>query len=101
MSIFAHTPRAVREAFHRRVPRALQPGGLLILEAYTPGQVGRTTGGPQDESLTMTLAALESELDGLVFELGTETERDVHEGSGHTGLGAVVQVLARQSGDAI
>jgi hypothetical protein len=35
-------------------------------------------------------------LDGLVFEHAVETERPVVEGVGHTGQGAVVQVLARK-----
>jgi hypothetical protein len=33
---------------------------------------------------------------GLDFEIMRELERDVIEGGGHTGRGAVVQVLARR-----
>jgi hypothetical protein len=96
VSIFAHLPPSVRAPLHRRVVEALTPGGVLVLEAYTPAQIGRGTGGPPVPELTMTLDALHRELDGLVFEHGLETERAVVEGAGHTGMASVVQVLARK-----
>ena len=97
VSIFAHVPPALRRSLHRRVVSSLKPGGVLLLEAYTPDQVGRGTGGPQDSLLTMTLEGLRVELAPLEFVYGEELERDVYEGSGHTGQGAVVQVVARKS----
>jgi hypothetical protein len=48
--------------------------------------------------MTMTLAGLRDELAGLEFVHGVEMLREVHEGPGHTGLGAVVQVIARKPG---
>ncbi len=96
VSIFAHLPPSVRAPLHRRVVDALAPGGLLVLEAYTPAQIGRGTGGPPVAELTMTVDALESELAGLEFEHAIETERDVVEGRGHSGRAAVVQVVARK-----
>ena len=47
--------------------------------------------------LLMTLADLREELSGLKFLIARELERDVIEGSGHSGRGAVVQILARRS----
>jgi hypothetical protein len=43
-----------------------------------------------------TAAILEEELAGLVFEILREVERDVVEGSLHTGTAHVVQALARK-----
>lgn len=96
VSVFAHVPPPVRVDLHRRVVDALVPGGVLLLEAYTPDQVGRGTGGPPTTELTMTLEGLRRELDGLELVVGRELVRDVVEGSGHTGPGAVVQVVARK-----
>jgi SAM-dependent methyltransferase len=96
VSIFAHMPPEVRIDLHQRVVKALAPGGVLILEAYTPAQVGRGTGGPQDPALCMTLDALRTELVGLEFELANECVRSVVEGPLHSGDGAVVQVVARK-----
>lgn len=44
----------------------------------------------------MTPAGLRAELAGLELLVGQEIERAVIEGSGHTGRGAVVQLLARR-----
>ena len=71
---------------------------MFILEAYTPAQLAFSTGGPKDPSLCMTLAALREELAGLELEVARECERDVIEGTHHTGRGAVVQVVARRPG---
>ena len=97
VSIFAHMAPQVRAHLHHRVVEALRPGGVLLLEAYTPDQIGRGTGGPQSAEMTMTLSALEQELAPLELLHAVETERIVVEGPGHTGSGAVVQVIARKT----
>ncbi len=96
VATFAHLPPSLRRNVHSRVVRGLAPGGILLLEAYTPGQLGRGTGGPRELELCMTLQGLREELQGLDFEVANECVRDVIEGSGHTGPGAVVQVAARR-----
>ena len=94
VSIFAHMPPPIRRHVHANLATALRPGGRLILEAYTPAQVGRGTGGPPVPELTMTLDGLRQELVDLEIVHGLETVRSVVEGPGHTGDGAVVQVIA-------
>lgn len=96
VSIFFHMPSAERRRVHGRIVRALRPGGVLILEAYTPKQLEFGTGGPPWEDYLPTAAKLQDELDGLDFLHLLETERDVIEGEGHTGRAAVVQVIARK-----
>jgi SAM-dependent methyltransferase len=96
VSIFAHLPPALRREVHRGVVAGLQSGGVFVLEAYTPAQLAFGTGGPKDPERLMTLAALREELAGLELLIAREVERDVTEGSGHTGRAAVVQILARR-----
>jgi SAM-dependent methyltransferase len=96
VSIFAHMPPEIRRGLHRRVVTALKPGGVILLEAYTPAQIGRGTGGPQAAEMTMSLATLTDELDGLDVVHAIELVRNVVEGPGHTGDGAVVQYIARK-----
>ncbi|MGM0633454.1 MAG: SAM-dependent methyltransferase [Pseudomonadota bacterium] len=93
VSIFCHLPPEARRRLHRQIPGALTAHGVLILEAYTPRQLELGTGGPPDAELMMTADALREELTGLDFRLLMERERDVIEGSGHTGRGAVVQAV--------
>lgn len=94
VSVFAHTPPPVRQRVHGAIAAALRPGGRFVLEAYTPSQIGRGTGGPPVADLTMTLEGLRGELLGMQFSHGVELVRPVIEGIGHSGDGAVVQVVA-------
>lgn len=96
VAIWAHLPPGLRKAVHRKCVASLMRGGVMVLEAYTPSQVGRGTGGPPDPALCMTAADLRTELAGLEFEILAERERDVDEGTYHNGRSAVVQMLARK-----
>ncbi|MGM0914596.1 MAG: SAM-dependent methyltransferase [Pseudomonadota bacterium] len=96
VSIFCHVPAAGRPHLHRQVIRALKPGGVLILEAYTPEQVHRNTGGPDTPDRTPTAAELDAAFAELDIELSRECEREVIEGRGHTGPGCVVQFIAHK-----
>lgn len=97
VSIYAHTPQELRRKLHRQVVAGLKPRGVFILEAYTPAQITNNTGGPKDASLMPTAELLRSELNGLVFDHIAEVERDVVEGSLHTGTAQVVQVVAHRA----
>ena len=96
VSIFAHVPAAVRRLMHAAVIRGLAPGGVLVLEAYRPQQIGRGTGGPPDDERMLDLSRLREELGSLEWVLARELERDVIEGRCHTGLASVVQLVARR-----
>jgi SAM-dependent methyltransferase len=96
VAIFAHLPPGLRADVHRSVVRGLRTGGVFILEAYTPAQLGRGTGGPRSADLLMSIAALRDELAGLDFAVAHELEREVVEGKYHTGTASVVQVLGRK-----
>jgi hypothetical protein len=59
---------------------ALRPGGMFILEAYTPQQIAFGTGGPKIETLLLTESQLKSDFDRMDFVVLHEIERDVREG---------------------
>jgi SAM-dependent methyltransferase len=94
VSIWCHLPAVLRATIHRQVVAGLKIGGVFLLEAYTPAQLRYGTGGPRTADLLPTLVELRKELAGLEFVHAEERERTVHEGGGHTGLSAVVQVAA-------
>ncbi len=94
VSIWCHLPPPLRAAVHRQAVAGLRPGGVFLLEAYTPAQLGHGTGGPRTVDLLPTLAELRGELAGLDLVHAVERERDVHEGQGHTGRSAVVDIVA-------
>lgn len=94
--IFAHTDPDLRRQLFRKVVDALAPGGVVVIEAYSPRQLAHGTGGPRDEQLLVTVEDLREELASLHFESLHEVERDVVEGTLHTGRAAVVQCKARK-----
>jgi SAM-dependent methyltransferase len=98
ISVWCHLPPELRKQVHSRAVRALKKGGIFLLEAYHPRQLIYRTGGPAQEELLMTLEDLRSELDGLDFSVAQEVERVIHEGQGHFGRSAVVQILAIKRG---
>ncbi len=96
VSIWCHLPPGLRAQVHAACVAGLKPGGVFLLEAYTPAQLAFGTGGPKEVALLPTLATLQKELAGLDFLVGVERERQVHEGKLHDGKSAVVQVVARK-----
>ncbi len=96
VSIFCHLPPALRRQVHRRAAEALRPGGVLIMEAYTPAQLEFRTGGPPVRELLYTLEELRDDFASLELLVAREVERDVVEGTLHTGRAAVVQLVGKR-----
>ena len=94
VSIWCHLPQPLRAAVYGQAAASLKAGGAFLLEAYTPEQLRYGTGGPKSADLMPTLAELRGELAGLDLVLAVEREREVHEGQGHFGLSAVVDIVA-------
>jgi len=96
ISISAHLPAAIRNRLYPRIERALRPNGMIILEAYSEGQLSRDTGGPRDADMLMSVDKLRREFPNLEPVLLREVERHVSEGEGHSGMASVVQFIARK-----
>jgi 2-polyprenyl-3-methyl-5-hydroxy-6-metoxy-1,4-benzoquinol methylase len=93
VSIFCPLPSAARKEFYKKLPASLKPGGVFILEAYTPDQLRHGTGGGTVVDVMQTKASVSEELASLEFLRLTELEREVLEGIYHTGMSAVVQAI--------
>ncbi|MGE9290171.1 MAG: SAM-dependent methyltransferase [Puniceicoccales bacterium] len=96
VSISAHLPSSVRSRLYPLIERALKPGGIILLEAYSPAQISRDTGGPKDPDMLMTCEDLERSFLRCEPILSQEIEREIVEGKFHSGLASVVQYIARK-----
>jgi len=96
VSIYAHVDGELRARVHAQVERGLAPGGVFVLEAYRPDQIGRGTGGPSEDDRMVNLERLRRELPSLEFVLAREIDREVLEGHRHRGMSSVVQLVARR-----
>jgi SAM-dependent methyltransferase len=98
VSIFAHVTGDLRARVHAKVEKGLAPGGVFLLEAYRPEQIGRGTGGPAEDERMVNLERLRRELPTLEFVVAREIDREVLEGHRHHGMSSVVQLVARRRG---
>ena len=77
--------------------RALKPGGLLLLQGYRPEQIAYNTGGPRVPEQLYTATLLKQAFAVLeVIEL-REHDGQINEGSGHSGMSALIDLVARRS----
>jgi SAM-dependent methyltransferase len=94
--MYLHMPAAMRTAVHRNVAAALRPGGLLLLEAFHPTQLGRTSGGPKEIDLLYALEDIRADFKEVLDEVsGEELEVLLDEGPGHQGMAMVTRYRAR------
>ena len=85
-----------RARLFERIVRSLKPGGVLVLQGYTPKQLDYRTGGPPILSHLYTRELLESAFADLsIIEL-REYEAEVREGQGHNGPSALIGLVARR-----
>ena len=76
--------------------KALKPGGLLILQGYTPKQLEYGTGGPKELENLYTREMLEKAFGDFHDVKFVEEELEMHEGAGHGGMSAVIGLTARK-----
>lgn len=99
-SIFVHFTPNVRRHLHRRMLDALNPGGVVVLEAFTPrhalNRKAGSRGGPPPEML-YDVATLREDFSGAVFDILEERDVALDEGSRHSGMAAVIRMVARKA----
>lgn len=89
--IYAHFPATIRARVHQRLSGLLKPVGELWLEAFAPGQLAYSSGGPKDESMLYTPEMLEGDFTDLQIRQAEVTKYVLDEGPGHSGMGEVVR----------
>lgn len=87
---------AMRARLFEGMKRSVKPGGLVLLQGYRPEQVDLGTGGPPHRDHMYTrdlLLAAFGDFDILHLE---EHDTTIHEGRGHSGLSALIDLVARR-----
>jgi len=93
ISIFVPLPSSLRKQVYKKIESALKPNGVFLIEAYTPDQISHGTGGGNSADTMQTKESLTLELPRLKFTHLIELEREIIEGTYHTGIGSVVQAV--------
>jgi cyclopropane fatty-acyl-phospholipid synthase-like methyltransferase len=93
---FAAPP--ARERIIAGIRHTLKPGGLLILQGYTPKQIEFGTGGPPDPANMYTAELLRDWFgDWDILHLN-EHESFISEGTHHHGMSALIDLVAQKPG---
>ncbi|MGB7438034.1 MAG: class I SAM-dependent methyltransferase [Candidatus Acidiferrum sp.] len=95
-SIFLHLPAEARANVHRSMLRALRPGGLIIIEAFTTRQLQHSSGGPKQIELLYTEQILRDDFAPAEPLQLAEIEVHIDEGHMHRGTAAVVRAVFRK-----
>ncbi|MDO8891256.1 MAG: class I SAM-dependent methyltransferase [Sulfurimicrobium sp.] len=85
-----------RPALHRAILQALKPGGLLLLQGYTPKQLEYKTGGPSNIDNLYTAEDLQRDFGAMEILQLREHDMEIKEGPGHCGMSALVELVARK-----
>jgi len=96
VAIYIHFPPEVRVRMHRAMFGALKPGGVLILEAFTPEQLKYKSGGPPVAEMLYTADMLRIDFAGGEILSIEEVVANLAEGKYHRGPAAVVRLVLRR-----
>jgi cyclopropane fatty-acyl-phospholipid synthase-like methyltransferase len=91
-------PPPERDRIIAGIRRTLKPGGVLILQGYTPKQVELGTGGPPSAANMYTPELLREWFGDWSIVHLAEHESVISEGDHHHGLSALVDLVARKPG---
>lgn len=80
----------------QRAAQALKPGGYFLLQGYHPKQLDYKTGGPSAIENLYTEEQLRAELAHMDIIHLDRYDAELNEGSGHQGMSAVIDVVARK-----
>lgn len=87
---------AMRARQFAQMQAALKPGGVLVLQGYTPRQLELKTGGPGVLSHLYTAALLREAFAAMEIVELVEYEAVLDEGTRHRGLSALAGLVARK-----
>lgn len=96
---FIHLPAELRAPAHAKVLATLRPGGLVILETFSPRQIEMrkhgAAGGPKEPDRLFSCEMLKADFAGARFHVLEEVEADFS-GHAHYGRCGVVRMVAER-----
>lgn len=85
-----------RTQLFANMKKCLKPGGLLLLQGYTPRQLEYGTGGPPVAVNMYTEPLLRKSFADMEIIHLLEHDAEINEGSGHHGMSALIDIVARK-----
>jgi SAM-dependent methyltransferase len=96
--VFLHLPPPLRARVHALAAAALAPGGVVILESFTPRQLAFSSGGPRQLDMLYEPGTIRGDFPGVEWVSLAESEVVLDEGPLHQGRAALLRGLGRKAG---
>lgn len=96
MLAFIYVHSSNRQDNHRHLINFLKPGGTVILEAFSKGQIKNNTGGPKDIDMLYSIKELEEDFSQLSELEIWEEEVVLDEGNFHSGKSSVIRLVGKK-----
>jgi len=81
------------------IKRMVKPGGLVVLQGYRPEQLTYKTGGPPQADHMYTPELLQAAFADFEIQHLEAHDSVVDEGAGHSGMSALIDLIARRPPD--
>ena len=92
--IYAHLPSKIRRNGHRRMVDCLKPNGIMILEAFSKAQIGKSSGGTKDMDMLCSIEDIYEDFNSLIIETIEEKTTTINQGKYHQGKASIIRMLA-------
>ena len=94
--IYVHLTPDLRRIAHKNIVNLLEPGGILILEAFAKEQINNDTGGPKNLEMLFSKKELENDFQNLEIDFIEQTVKNNNEGKYHTGKSDVLRLIGHK-----
>ncbi len=99
--IYAHFPPPVLSNYHKKIGELIQPGGMIILEGFSVGNIkwrniNPKIGGPDKIEMLFTEKLIKNDFPDFDILQLEEVEIELHEGKYHNGTGKVIRFIGKK-----
>ena len=94
--MYLHLPSKDRRKAHQIMLDSIETGGVLIMEIFSKKQLGRSSGGPQNEDMLYNISEIQQDFSELEILYLKEEEVELNEGDYHQGKAMVIRFVGRK-----
>jgi cyclopropane fatty-acyl-phospholipid synthase-like methyltransferase len=94
--IFAHFNPQIRESIHKKFITKLNPGGKILIEAFSKKQLNYDSGGPKDYGWLYSPKLLRNDFETLNIQSLQERTLILDEGELHQGEASIIRMIAQK-----
>jgi len=95
--IFAHFNPQTRESIHKKFIDKLNPGGKIVIEAFSKKQLYYESGGPKDYDWLYSEKILRNDFNTLKIQSLQERNIILDEGEFHQGEASIIRMIAQKT----